>query len=179
MSKSKVQHLNSTVTLIAAMSENRVIGRGNALPWHLPDDLKRFKALTMGHPVIMGRKTFDSIGKPLPGRRTIVITRNPKFQAPGAAVAASLDRAIELARGADGDDEVFIAGGGEIFAQAMARADRIHLTLVHASIDGDAFFPEINAQRWKLVEDQRREADDRHAHSFSFRMYERAARRDD
>jgi dihydrofolate reductase len=128
------------ISLIAAMAENRVIGRDNAIPWRLPDDLKRFRQITMGHPVIMGRKTFESIAKPLPGRKNIIITRNPDFHPEECIVAHDLRDA--LAECAD-SDEVFICGGGEIFREALPLADRIYLTVIHEEIEGDTFFPRI------------------------------------
>ena len=155
------------------MSENGVIGRGNALPWHLPADLKRFKQLTTGHTIIMGRKTFESIGKPLPGRRSIVITRNMKWKAPsGVEVAHDLDGALQTAR-SGGNQEIFIIGGAEIFRQALPLADRIYLTLVLAMMAGDAKFPEINPSHWELLETTNREADGDNAYAMSFQVYER------
>lgn len=161
------------ITLIAAVAENRVIGRGNALPWHLPDDLKRFKRLTLGRAVIMGRRTFESLEESLPERRSIVITRDPDFCAPGASVGNTLEDALGCARDA-GEAEVFILGGADIFALALPLADRMELTVVHADVEGDTLFPEWNPSAWTLVDDERHEADDRHAHAFSFRTYVRA-----
>jgi len=155
------------------MARNRVIGRNNALPWHLPADLIRFKSLTMGHAVILGRKTFDAIGKPLPGRRWIVLTRDRGWRHAGVDLAHDLDQAL---LGVAGDAEVFVAGGAEVYAQALARADRIYLTVIHAEIEGDARFPELEPTEWTLVEDQRHEADERHAFPYSFRRYERVRR---
>jgi len=153
------------------MAHNRVIGRNNALPWHLPADLKRFKSLTMGHAVILGRKTFDAIGKPLPGRRWIVLTRDPGWRHEGVEVAHDLDQAL---RGLSREAEVFAAGGADVFAQALLRADRVYLTVVHADIEGDTRFPELDSSEWRLVDDERHEADERHAFPYSFRRYERA-----
>ena len=152
------------------MAENGVIGRDNALPWHLPNDLKRFKALTTGHSILMGRRTFESIGRVLPNRRTIVITRNPEFQAPGAEVAHTLDEALTLTHG---EDEVFVVGGAEFYRAALARADRIYLTMLHATVEGDVRFPAWDPARWRLVEFVRHGADDRHALPYSFRRYDR------
>jgi dihydrofolate reductase len=160
------------VTLIAAMAENRVIGRDNALPWHLPDDLMRFKQRTEGHVVIMGRRTFESVGRPLPRRRSIVVTRKHDYHPPGAEIAHSLEEALERAR-ESGQSEVFILGGAEIYAVALPEADRLELTIVHADVTGDTFFPECDLSEWALLEEQRHEADNRHAHAFSFRTYER------
>jgi dihydrofolate reductase len=152
------------------MSENRVIGRNNALPWHLPADMKFFKTLTMGHTVIMGRKTFDTMGKPLPGRRNVVVTRDPSWRREGVEVAAGLDRAVELA---SGETEVFVAGGAEIYRQALECAARIYLTVVHTEIAGDAYFPAIDLSEWALVSEKTHSADERNAFAMSFRRYER------
>jgi len=152
------------------MAENGVIGKDNALPWHLPNDLKRFKALTTGHSIVMGRRTFDSIGRVLRDRRTIVITRNADFTAAGAEVVHTLDQALELTAG---EDEVFVVGGAELYRAALARADRLYLTMVHAAVDGDVRFPAWNPSEWHLVEFVRFAADDQHAHPYSFRRYER------
>lgn len=132
------------VSLIAALSENRVIGINNKLPWHISEDLKRFKTLTNGHPVIMGRKTYESIGRPLPNRTNIIITRDTDFAADGCTVVHSLDEAIEKAKTSQGSNEVFVIGGGQIFTQVLGRADRLYLTLVHTTLDGDAYFPEYS-----------------------------------
>ncbi len=156
--------------VIAAMSENRVIGSGGRLPWRLPLDMARFKRLTMGHAVIMGRKTYDSMRSPLPGRNNIVISRNPFFAARGVKPAASLERAIALA---GGDREIYVIGGGSIYALALPRADRIELTVVHAEVGGDAFFPEFDEGAWNLVAEETHEADDRHAFAFTFRTLDR------
>ena len=161
------------------MAENRVIGRNNALPWHLPADLKRFKALTMGHAVIVGRKTFEAIGRVLPGRRWIVLTRDAGWHRAGVETAGALDAAIAaLAEEADDGEEgeVFVAGGAEVYLLALPRADRLYVTVVHAAVEGDTRFPALNAAAWRLVEDERHEADERHAFAYSFRRYERAKR---
>lgn len=157
------------------MAENRVIGRGGGLPWRLPADMKRFKALTTGHTVIMGRKTWESMDGPLPDRRNIVVTRNRALVAPGAEVTHDIDRALALAAG---EQEVFIAGGEAIYAVTLPRADRLYLTVVHAVIDGDTYFPTFDKADWVLAEDQRFDADARHAHPYSFRLYTRRASRD-
>jgi dihydrofolate reductase len=130
------------VSLIAAMARNRVIGRGNGLPWHLPADLRRFRDLTLGHTIVMGRKTYESIGAPLPGRRIIVITRQERYAPPGCLVAHSLEEALASA---DGEDELFICGGGELYAEALPLAERLYLTVVELEVEGDTFFPEIPA----------------------------------
>ncbi len=128
------------ISLIAAMAENRVIGRGNSIPWNIPADLKRFRAITMGHPVIMGRKTFDSIGGVLPGRKTVILTRNKFYEAEGSVVVNSLRDALDACENAG---EVFICGGGEVYREALPLASRIYLTVVHMNADGEVRFPEI------------------------------------
>ncbi len=133
------------ISLVVAMAKNRVIGRNNALPWRLSPDLKRFRRITMGHPIIMGRKTYQSIGRPLDGRKNIVITRNREFRPEGVSVAGSIDEALSLAK----DDEIMIIGGADIYAQTLGRADRIHLTLINEDFDGDAYFPELDESVWK------------------------------
>jgi dihydrofolate reductase len=164
-------------SLVVAMSENHVIGRNNALPWHLPADLKYFKELTTGHVVIMGRKTFESIGsKPLPKRPTVIVTHDHSF-APGQGVrvAHTLEDALRIANEINGEPikQVFVLGGAQIFRQAIPVADRLYVTLVHAHIEGDTYFPEIDQACWKLVGDQRREADEKNAYAMSFQVYER------
>jgi dihydrofolate reductase len=164
-----------TVSIIAIVAANDVIGRGNKLPWHMPADLKRFKELTMGHHLIMGRKTFESVGKPLPGRINVVVTRNVDFTPDGVAVSRSVEEAISKAEAA-GDDEVFIAGGAEIYAQTIHRADRMYITRLHGEPEGDTFFPEFDdVNEWKLVDAEHFEADERNAFPYSFLTYERAA----
>lgn len=135
------------IALIAAVAANGVIGAGNALPWHLPADLRRFKALTLGHPIVMGRRTFESIGRPLPGRDNIVVSRNPGFSAAGAAVAPTLEAAI--AEAAARDELVFVIGGAQIYAQCLARATRIYLTRLDLEVTGDTFFPDLDAHCWE------------------------------
>jgi len=141
------------LSLIVAMAKNRAIGRDNALPWHLPDDLKYFKSVTMGKPIVMGRKTFDSIGRPLPGRLNIVITRNSEWQHPGVAVASSLQEALMMAASDEGSGshsprEVMVIGGEQIYRTAIDRADRLYITRVQTEVDGDAFFPEYDESQW-------------------------------
>ena len=163
------------LSIIVAASDNNVIGNKGQLPWTLAADFKRMKELTMGHPLIMGRKTHYSIGKPLPGRTNIVITRVWNMEIPGCEVADSLERAIEIAR-ATKTDEAFIFGGGEIYKQAMQSADRIYLTRVHAEVEGDAFFPTIDPKQWKEVACENHSADEDNQYPFSFIMYERSTR---
>lgn len=162
-----------SVSLIVAMSENRVIGVANDLPWHLPADLKFFKATTLGKPIIMGRKTYDSIGRPLPGRQNIVVTRNADWTADGVDVAADLDAAIALAGEAP---EIMITGGAQIYAQAMDRVDRMYITEVALTLDGDAYFPEFDASDWQEVYREAHAAEgDKPA--FAFVTYDRVTNR--
>jgi dihydrofolate reductase len=161
---------HSRLSLIAAVSENRVIGANNTLPWHLPDDLKRFRSLTTGHAVIMGRRNYESIGKPLPQRKNIVLTRDPHYHASGCIVVHSLTDALAAA----GDDpEVFIIGGAELYRQTLGMADRIYLTRVHAHVSGDTFFPEFDAMEWRETSREDRPPDDRHPHPYSFLTLDR------
>ena len=154
-----------TVTLLAAVGRNRVIGRDNDLPWRLPDDLAHFKAVTMGHTLVMGRRTFDSIGRPLPGRRTVVVTRQADWSAEGVEVAHSLPEALQRAV-ADGDTEVFVVGGGQVYAEALPVATRLLLTEVDQSPEGDTLFPEVDPADWsESARDQR--------DGFAFVTYER------
>jgi len=138
------------VVMVAALARNRVIGAAGNMPWHLPADLKRFKAITLGKPMVMGRKTFEAIGRPLPGRRTIVVTRDPDWQAEGVETAPDLDAAIRLA-GETGPDQIIIAGGGQIYAQAMPRADRLRLTWIEVEPEGDTHFPPVDPGNWREV----------------------------
>jgi dihydrofolate reductase len=138
------------VTFVVAIAENGVIGREGGLPWRLSTDLKRFKAATMGKPVIMGRKTWDSIGKPLPGRRNIVVTRDRDYKAEGAEVAGSIEAALEMAEDG-GAAEACVIGGGEIYRRLMPRADRLDVTHVVAEIEGDTYFPPIDSEEWQQV----------------------------
>lgn len=137
------------LSLIAAMARNRAIGLANVLPWRLPEDLKHFKALTMGHHMIMGRKTYESLGRPLPGRTSVIVTRSPVFQAPGCIVVNSIDNAISACQG---DDEIFFVGGAELYRQAIALADRLYLTEIQTDFPGDAFFPELGKLAWHEIE---------------------------
>lgn len=151
------------VTIVAAVARNGVIGKEGGLPWRLPDDLRRFKELTWGHTLIMGRRTYESIGKPLPGRETIVVTRQERWTAPGVRVAGSLEQALEMA----GDTEIFVVGGGEIYAEALKVADFLDLTEVDAAPDGDVMFPPVHWPDW--VEVTRQPGD-----GFTVVTYERA-----
>lgn len=158
------------LNLIAALGRNGVIGIGNRLPWHLSEDLRHFKALTLGYPVLMGRKTFESLGRPLPGRRNIVVTRNAEWQPAGAEVAHSLEQALALCRGAQ---EVFFIGGADIYRQALPLAQRLYLTEVDASPEGDAFFPAFDRARWRESARDRRH-DEGSGLDYAFVVYERA-----
>jgi dihydrofolate reductase len=160
------------LSIIAALSLNRVIGRDQALPWHLPADLRRFKRLTLGHPLIVGRRTFEAIGRPLPGRRMIVVSRQPGYAPDRVEVSASIDAAI---RAAAGDAEVFIGGGAAIFAETLGRADRLYLTIVEATIEGDVFFPPYDESAWRTMEDVRFEPDERHRYPYRFVICDRIA----
>ena len=140
--------MKPVIALIAAVARNGVIGSGNALIWRVPTDLKRFKALTLGKPLVMGRKTFDSIGAPLPGRRSIVVTRDPSWSRPGVETAANIAQALELAS-RDGSGEIMIGGGGEIYAQTIELAERLYITEVDLSPEGDVRFPDIDPARWR------------------------------
>jgi dihydrofolate reductase len=172
------------IAMIAAMGSNRVIGAGNDLPWRLPADFRYFKKRTMGHTLVMGRKTYDSIRNgPLPGRRTIVITRQEGWRPEGAGavtqqeavqVGHTLDEALRLAQdGAAEDGTIFIAGGGEIFREALPLADRIYLTRIDAAFPGDAFFPELDAADWRIVEQEHHDADAENPYPFTFETLER------
>ena len=158
------------ISLIVAASTNNVIGVRGELPWRLSADLKHFKAVTMGKPIVMGRLTWESIGRALPDRRNIVITRQAGYEAEGCEVVDSIEAAIEVA-GATGD--ILVIGGGDIYAQFMPRAERIYLTRVHVTIEGDAFFPELDESEWRLIESESHEADERNAHAFTFMTLER------
>lgn len=153
----------ASLTLIVAYSENRVIGRDNTLPWKLPGDLAHFKRSTLGHPILMGRKTWDSLGRPLPGRSNIVISRNPDFAAPGATVVPTLEAALAACGEAE---QAFVIGGAQIYAQALPLAQRILATEVHAQVDGDAFFPLLPAFQWKETAREIQPAENGYAYDF-------------
>lgn len=158
--------------MIAAAGEENAIGKDNGLLWHLPDDFRRFKRLTTGHPMIMGRKTFESFPKPLPDRPHIIITRNRDYRVshPGCQVVHSLEEALECVKT---EELAYIIGGGEIYARAMAVADIIELTRVHGTFGGDAYFPTIDNSQWKLVKEEYHPADKNHAYAFTYRTFER------
>ena len=157
------------ISLIVAMDEMGGIGKDNRLPWHLSSDLQRFKQMTLGHHLIMGRKTYETIGRPLPGRTTIVITRNPQFQPAGCLVADSLGEGLTHAR-KNGETEAFIAGGGEIFTLALPLADRIYLTRVHAQVDADVLFPPFSLKGWRQIESIEQAADEKNDYPSTFNV---------
>lgn len=164
------------ISLLAALDRNRAIGRGNALPWHLPDDFRRFKALTMGKPILMGRRTAESLGRALPGRRNLVLTRGGRVPFEGMEAVASLDAAVALAA-ADRAGELCVIGGAQVYALALPRATAMHLTHVDAAVaDADTHFPPFDAGDWEIVSRAAHPADDRHAYAFEFVDYRRAAR---
>jgi dihydrofolate reductase len=158
-----------TISIIVAIGENNAIGKNNQLLWHLPADLRHFKVITSGHSIIMGRKTFDSVGKPLPNRRNIVVTRQD-IKIEGCEVVKSIDEAIALCKG---EDEVFIGGGAEIYRQAMDKTDRIYLTIIHKMFDADTFFPEINFTEWVETAHEDYQPDEKNKLPYSFITLER------
>jgi dihydrofolate reductase len=160
------------IKILVACDENRVIGKDNQLIWHLPADLKRFKSLTTGHVILMGRKTYESIGKPLPNRATIVITRQADFQAKGTITAHSVDEAILKAKSLSRED-IFIVGGAEIYTLSLALADQILLTQLHDIFEGDAYFPEISAETWEIVARERGLTDEKNPFQYSFITYQK------
>jgi dihydrofolate reductase len=162
--------MTTHIAIIAAMAKNRVIGIRNTLPWHLPADLKHFKALTMGHHILMGRKTYESIGKPLPGRTTVVITRNAGYAVPGCIVATSVEDAIKASMG---DDEIFFVGGAELYGQALPLADRLYLTEIQSEYVGDAFFPEFDHKHWKEIQREKCRVDAPDGIEYHFVTYDR------
>jgi len=162
--------MNPRISLIVAMARNRVIGVNNTLPWHLPADLKHFKALTMSHHIVMGRKTYESIGKPLPGRTSVVVTRNASYVAPGVIVVSSLEAAIAAC---GKDDEIFVIGGAELYRQAINIADRIYLTEIDADISGDAHFTEFDSKSWQETARESHAADEKNLYSYHFVVYDR------
>lgn len=158
------------ISLIAAMAANRAIGLANRLPWHLPEDLKRFKALTMDHHIVMGRKTYDSIGQPLPGRNTVIVTRNVDYAVPGCIAVNSLDAALTVGFG---DSEIFFVGGAELYRQALLIADRIYLTEIQRVFDGDAFFPPFDLNQWQETARECHRTEGAHHFEYHFVTYDR------
>ena len=164
-----------TISLIAALSKNRVIGKNNDLPWHLPDDMKYFMQTTKGHHCIMGRKNYDSIPekfRPLPNRTNIVVTRQKNFHAPGCIVVNSMERGLTIARN-NGESETFIIGGSDIYQQGMESTQRMYLTEIQAVMEGDTYFPEFKKEEWKEVSRKHHERDERHLFPFDFVVYEK------
>jgi dihydrofolate reductase len=159
-----------SIAIIVAMASNHTIGINNTLPWRCPTDLQHFKALTMGHHMIMGRKTFDSIGKPLPGRTTIVVTRNPDLQIPGCTMAASLPEALAACAG---DPQIFIVGGAEIYAQALPLADTLYITEIKKPVEGDAHFPNFGLDVWQEIARESQQQTEPQPLSFDFVTYRR------
>jgi dihydrofolate reductase len=158
------------ISIIAAMGRNRVIGRDNRLPWHLPADLAHFKSVTSGHAVILGRRNHESIGRPLPNRQNIVVTRQAGYTAPGCTVASDLCRALALA---SHDDEIFIIGGADIYRQMLPHADRIYLTIVEANPDGNVRFPAFDLGQWRVSESRWQATDERNAYAMTFQVLQR------
>lgn len=164
------------VALIAAFAQNLVVGINNSLPWHLPEDLKYFKRTTSGKAIIMGRKTYESIGRPLPNRTNIVISRNPDFSAEGVVIVASIEEAIKHAESVNtinGVDEVMIIGGAAIYQASLPMADRLYLTHVHANVEGDAYFPKVDFDQWKEVAREDFNKDESNPYDYSFSVYDK------
>lgn len=162
----------SRIALLVAMARNRVIGANNAIPWHLPNELKLFKTITMGHHIVMGRKTYESINRLLPGRTTVIVTRQCDYRVPGAVVAHSIDEALAACRG---DPEIFVIGGADIFREALPVADRVYLTIVDAEPAGDTFMPEFDMSDWQETSSQSFDADEKHAHCYRAIVLDRKA----
>ncbi|MFA9559872.1 dihydrofolate reductase [Evansella sp. AB-rgal1] len=158
------------ISMIAAMGENRVIGKDGDMPWHIPNDLKYFKQVTSNHAVIMGRKTYDSIGKALPNRKNYIVTRDQEFEAPDGEVFHSVKDAESLM---SSDEEVFVIGGATIYEQFLPIADRLYITLIHEEFEGDTFFPVIDEQVWKVVSSEKGKLDEKNSHPHTFVVYER------
>jgi dihydrofolate reductase len=156
------------ISLIWAMDDNRTIGKNNDLPWRLPADLAYFKKVTYGHPVVMGRKTYESIGKPLPGRENIIVTRNKDYRPKGVTVVHSLEEVKQTKQ-----EEIFVIGGAQIFEQALPLADRLYVTHIHETFEGDTFFPDFNEEEWKVVKQEQGMRDEKNPYEFEFIVYER------
>lgn len=157
------------LSILVAMDSQHLIGKDNKLPWHLPNDLKYFKQVTMGHTIVMGRKTFESIGKPLPGRKNIVITRNKNYHPDGCRVIHSITKIKEM----NDKEEIFIIGGAEIFKETLPIADRLYITEIHETFEGDTFFPEFNLSDWKLISKEKGIKDEKNRYDYDFCIYER------
>jgi dihydrofolate reductase len=157
------------ISLLVAMDENRVIGKNNKLPWHLPADLQYFKRITMGHPIVMGRKTFDSIGRLLPGRENVIVTRSNEYQQNGAVILHSIEEIIRYANAHH--DEVFVIGGAEIFKEILPAADKLYSTNIHHSFEGDVFFPDINETEWTILSKTEGKVDAKNLYPHDFIVY--------
>ncbi|MGE5525245.1 MAG: dihydrofolate reductase [Rhodospirillaceae bacterium] len=160
----------SRLSLIVAMAKNRVIGLDNKIPWHLPAELKLFKDVTMGHHIVMGRRTWESINRLLPGRTSVIVTRQADYRVPGALVVHSLEEALAVS---GADEEVFVIGGAQLFRESLARADRLHLTVVDAEPEGDTYMPPIDFSTWRAVKSEHHAADERNPLAYDYTMYER------
>ncbi|MED3795691.1 dihydrofolate reductase [Niallia alba] len=160
------------ISLIVAMDKNKVIGVNNQLPWHLPADLKYFKKVTTGHPIVMGRKTRDSIGRNLPNRENVIITRNPDYQCEDCTVLYSIDEFYEWSN-AHAEDEIFIIGGAELFSETIKKTDRLYITEIDAEFEGDTFFPALDWQEWQVVSEQKGIVDEKNIYPHTFFVYER------
>jgi dihydrofolate reductase len=166
------------LSMIVATADNNIIGKDNDMPWHLPADLAYFKKVTLGKPIIMGRKTFESIGRPLPGRRNIVISRDESYQAEGIDSVTSVEQALALVDGSDGNDgaeEIMVIGGGAIYAHCLPKADRLYITHIKAAIDGDTQFPNYDDGSWKKTASDVRDSDEKNVHQLDFCVYEKIA----
>jgi len=160
------------ISAIVAASKNWVIGKDNEIPWYIPNDLRYFRRMTLGHHVVMGRKNYESIGKPLPKRTNLIVTRDENYDAPGCHVVHSIDEAIKFAKD-NNEEELFICGGGEIYNQTLAMTDKLYFTEIEAVVDGDVYFPKIELHDWSLISTERNQADDRHEYGYNFMIYER------
>ena len=163
------------VSAIVATAQNGVIGKNNDIPWYLPADLKYFKRTTLHHHIIMGRKSFQSIGRPLPKRTNVVITRDPFFVASNCLVARSIEEALSMAQD-NGETEAFIIGGGQIYAQSMPYWDKLYLTEVDLKVEGDVFFPQIAVEEWQLISSEPHQADEKNEHNYTFKVFERVGK---
>jgi len=170
MSMSPAKRNEPRISIIVAMAKNRVIGADNGIPWHLPNELKLFKSVTMGHHIVMGRRTYESINRLLPGRTTVIVTRQPGYRVSGAKIAHGLEDAIAAC---DADDEIFVIGGAELFKSALPIADRIYLTTVDAEPAGDTLMPEFDLGKWRETSSQSYPADNGHRHAYRFAVYDR------
>ena len=159
------------ISFIVAMDKNRVIGKDNQLPWHLPEDLKFFKRVTMGHPIAMGRKTHESIGRVLPGRENIVITRQPDYRSEDCTVFYSIEDFVNYSH--EQSEEIFVIGGAEIFKETFPHADRLYITLIHNKFSGDTCFPEFDLSEWKLISNEKGLKDEKNLYDYEFRLYEK------